>query len=367
MARIAEVITEFCSHTFPRQIGRWLPTFGDALVTHKASWWPVWFFGIGLGLGGFHFGYHNVLTESLILVSGVAAVASFRVQWGAYFFMGLIVGDLFFFRTTYIFQINRHYYYRSTFDWFVRVCGTGLATIIYYYLVSMICYRIPLFCRKIAAQTNYNPVAHSVLNVGMSGLLIYFWVLAYPVLIRPVWTWAHSIPPVSAIMPIQRRGGWVVLAAVVAAIVREWWLKRSGQVANDHGFEVTSSGTLILPKKVMLFVRPAVGTFLISGLLTTWWDTLLLFGILFLFTVVRSGNYIQFPKVWIRFMDSIPLWARFLIGLVLSWYLAAQIPEEMWTIGSTALFFPLIMSFGMSLLIIFLLFPPGTVPTKEKI
>lgn len=196
---------------------------------------------------------------------------------------------------------------------------------------------------------------------------MYFWVLAYPVLIRPVWTWAHSIPPVSAIMPIQRRGGWVVLAVVAATVVREWWQKHNRQVADDGGTEVAPGGTSFFPKKVLLFVRPAASTFLVSGLLMTWWDTLLLFGILFLFNMVRSDNYVQFPKVWIRLMDPIPLWARFLTGLTLSWYLAAKIHEEMWLIGSTATFLPLIVSFSMSLLILFLLFPPNDAPVKEKI
>jgi hypothetical protein len=273
MARPAEIIAEFCSHTLPRHIGKRFPGLGDAMSSDQASWWPICFLVIGLGLGGFHLGYHNVLTESLILVSGVAALASFRIQWGTYFFIGLVVGDLCFFRTTYIFQTNRYYNYQNNIEWLARVAETGFATAIYYYLLSMIFYKIPLFCQNVARQSKYNPTAQSILNVGISGVLMYFWVLAYPVLIRPVWTWAHATPPVSAIMPIQLRGGWVVLAVVMAGIARAWWQRRSGQVAGGANSDFRLNQIPFLPKKVLLFVTPAVGTFLVSGLLMTWRDT----------------------------------------------------------------------------------------------
>lgn len=363
MARTAEVIAKFCSYTFPRKIGRWFPNLGDAMVSDKPSWWPVCFFGIGLGLGGFHFGYHNVLTESLILVSGIAAMASFRVQWGAYFFMGLVVGDLFFFRTTYIFQINRYYYYRDTFGWFIRVIGTGLATIIYYYLLSLLCYKIPLFCHKITRK--YNSTAQSVLNVGMSGILIYLWALAYPVLIRPIWTWAHSIPPVSAIMPIQQRGGWMVLTVMVATIAREWWDKRTGQSDDSMGIDHTAVKSHELPRKARVLIQTTFGTFLLSGLLMTWWDTTLLFAILLLFAVLRSGNHAYLPKMWVQMTGAIPLWARLLIGLCISWYFASAIHEKLWMIGGKAMFLPLIASFAVTLLVMFLLFPPRQTSNRE--
>jgi hypothetical protein len=82
--------------------------------------------------------------------------------------------------------------------------------------------------------------------------------------------------------------------------------------------------------------------------------------------MARSGDYLRLPRVWTQLIGSVPLWARLLVGLALSWYLAAKIHEKMWAIGSAAMFLPLIVSFGLSLLIMFFLFPPYAVAAKKE-
>jgi len=78
--------------------------------------------------------------------------------------------------------------------------------------------------RRLLARVRLPRRARLAADAGLQAVLSAGWVLAWvhaaPTLIRPVYTWQGSQPPIGAIQPVQATGWVVVAAAALAAAAR---------------------------------------------------------------------------------------------------------------------------------------------------
>src|ERR687885_291998 len=63
-------------------------------------------------------------------------------------------------------------------------------------------------------------LAEGGIYAAAGALLVYSWIQAVPILQRPIFTWPGGTPTVEAMAQLQQRGGWVLLAALLGAVVR---------------------------------------------------------------------------------------------------------------------------------------------------
>jgi len=105
-----------------------------------------------------------------------------------------------------------------------------LGRIVSFWLLWLLVVEIPLGARAMDLWARYSGFARgslrgvplgAVVAALATGALVFIWVLAMPVLIRPVYTWrplADSLPSTAAIIPLQEYGFLLVGAAVVATL-----------------------------------------------------------------------------------------------------------------------------------------------------
>ncbi|WP_162907370.1 hypothetical protein, partial [Allorhizocola rhizosphaerae] len=171
-----------------------------------ASWpWvgliaPIVGLAAGVFVGAVHPGFEVLFIEALWLLIGIAVVGALSGAVGLYLTIGFVIGDLAF-------------------------ADSPLWTMRLQYLpLLLLAVGVPLAAKSLAAELRLPEsvpgVLRAVVGLGafvlITGLLVYAWVKAVPLVLRPVHVWAGELPP----QPVILNGRWVVIAAMVAAAGR---------------------------------------------------------------------------------------------------------------------------------------------------
>lgn len=368
-----ERILKLWDTTLPSFFRRWWPLYAQALeegfyfIKRPAlsAALPLIFLGLGFLMGAWHLGYEFVISESLFLMILVILFSFLSTQWGALWWAGYCLGDFLLFRMHYIFTSHQNI--------FGGVLRIGAPSIIYYTLLALLVIYIPLLTRLLAQKSlrntsfQNNKIMNTGLHVFISGSLIYFWNQAYPLLIRPVWTWNGQNPTVQAIEPIQKTGWVLVLCAMLAFItygvlkdkIRRRLLDKTELPISPFHRQVK------IPTHIRILLKSVFSTFLLSGLILKWWNALLLFFIFMILYSWRAGYYLKLPSLWIQWLTPLPLLIRLTFAIVVSWVMVEPIHNALWQ-HSENTFLPIVLTISLSLIMIYLVCPNETQGKHEK-
>lgn len=357
-----EPLLHFWNSTLPSFFNRWWPLYGQALGEGcyfagrpgLSAFLPFLFLGGGFLMGAGHWGYQSVLTEFLFLMILVVSLSFFNTQWGALWWLGYLLGDFSLFRLPLVLDA-----YQGILFGIVHI---ALPAVIYYLLLAFLVLHIPLLTRFLAQQTLKKRTSvtavKAILSSALAAGFVYFWNQAYPLLIRPIWTWYGGNPTVQAIEPIQKRGWVLVLCALFASIAKILLEDRMRQRVWEQKKSSFSPGQtrMKIPRAVWIFLKAVFTTFLLSGLLLRWWDVLFLFVVLSLLYSLRAGFFLKLPVRWIQWLEAIPLLVRLAVAIGISLLLANPIHHLLWN-HSQNTFLPIIVTFSLSLLLVYFICP----------
>lgn len=198
----------------------------------------------------------------------------------------------------------------------------------------------------------------------VSGVLVYIWVQATPLLIRPFFTWGrlNGVPTVEAIVVLQTQGNTLVAAGAITALVSCALLRWAGRLGAKEDVVFGLVGERRGPARRgwagWAFLRPVVLAVLLvaalGGMITTPFDAVLLFAALlagwWLGMVVRRMSSLS------RALGRIPLMLRFVLAFALSYVIALQLTSHAQQLGSAlaslnSVFLPVVLATAVSLLL----------------
>lgn len=376
MPTVRELFFGFWNITITRFFLRWWPRYGEALEEGSllgsrpflAVFLPPAQILLGGLIGGWSIGYHFALSESLVCLGIFSFFGFLNAQLGALLWLGYLLGDLLVFRIGYI---NGLYHVTA---WHVIAIISPL--FIYYLLLALLLFHMPILTRALTRQTllfwSVEPSRRPTLNGALSGLvaggLVYFWTQAFPLLIRPLWTWQDKSPVAEAIEPIQKYGLVLIVCAVLGAMshvfIQSWIGKRGEGRKSTTPKPFPWLFHAPLPLKILF--GAAATTFLLSGVILRWWEAIVLFGVLFLLYAVRAGLFIRLPEAWVRLTNRAPLLLRLTIAIGVGWYCSGWIHRGLWRY-SQGTFLPILVSLSVCLLVLSLFCPFAVQPKRQAL
>jgi hypothetical protein len=161
------------------------------------------------------------------------------------------------------------------------------------------------------------------------------WTQAYPLLIRPLWTWGGLIrtPAADGIRPIQDHPLLLGLVAGVAAAVWAWASFAALEQISGRRYQPVARAQPRRPvgpawPVASSLLRAAVTTLLLSGLIPALWHGLVAFAILFAAFLAQT---LLLPRTTVAgwWTARLPSGIRLLAAATLAWLVA-------WQIGRTA-------------------------------
>lgn len=384
----ADPLTYFWSVTLPHWLDPWAPRFADAFAdgAWTAAWRgmsaiaPLLAFAIGFLVPQVWPGMRTVYTESPLFMGLIIAGAILSGPIGVMMLLGHVIAMLVW-GSTGVPLRARH---QEWLDYFFRRWGSVLIS---YLLLAIPVIIVPRQGRWMAEEMPLPLKTSDTARVGVEailyavgcGVLIYLWCQAIPALIRPVFTWLKMAPRVEAISPIQQDWQWLVGAAITAALLR---LLAERMVIGDSS-RVTSIAGLQeqrwsnperhdefwrqIPTLIRVLITSVIVSLLLSGLYESWVDALLVAAVTAAFELWRAGIVVRFPEWWERAVVKVPALLRFVIALVLGYFLSQWVITRQWR-GDT--FRPVLWATVSTLLIFYFLFPHRTgleeVPIESK-
>jgi hypothetical protein len=206
-------------------------------------------------------------------------------------------------------------------------------------------------------------VGHAILT----GVLVYFWAQTVAILIRPAFTWQGSQPTTEAIAPLQQ-GDWaLVLVAVLGSLSR---MVLQGQTASQPELKarvdtieqslVSAPPVVPLWQRIPLWGRVVaqalVVTLLLSGMMQSWLDALLLGGLILLIQAARSRLIAVPLGPWPRLVERVPLLLRLIGGFAVVFVLSIFVLRQQMMFGDDS-FRPIVILTCVALIIMYLLAP----------
>lgn len=313
---------------------------------------------VGLTIGALH--PEELYTYSLFLLAVLAMMSALGACLGCWALAGFVVGDVLFAR--------RGDYSRLT----LGVSPTGMraaaALALSYVLLAALLVLIPVvanavrhactaslaFQRRLSRETNVW-IAGAVLTITQ-GMLVFLWTQSTPFLIRPVWSFFAESPEVPAIEPLQQRG-WILALAVMMAVLGRLALEARASAHLDP-LEMPGLATGLrppLPWQAVVGGRTAFATFLLSGLLETWWGVLLTLVVLaavFALHVRVLPDHVRYVQA----LSRVPLLIR-LTAAAAAAYLAGNTIVQRAVDNGGSSFISLVVATVVSLLVLALLVP----------
>jgi hypothetical protein len=329
----------------------------------------------GLLIGWRHWGFNVVFTESLVVMLLATTFGIISAHLGLLFVCGFAFGDFFLAVT-----IWRCY---SGFNYLTGMCSDGfiqhlarvrLPLLIEYGLLGLLTTQIPMLTKALLVQLV--PPSHLRRSVrlglavvgqaALTGILVYLWTRAMPILIRPIFLWRGTNPFDQAIAMLRTPGMILVFVAIVASIVRT--MLHGMIVFRPHlGVRLDAiQNQLNLPPPISPItaqVNPWIrtvgqslwSTLLLTGMIFFWYDAVLLGGLIFLLQAART-RLIPLPLgPWARLVQRIPLLVRMAGGIIVVYYLSRSFLEAQMRVTSS--FRPIVLLTGVALVVFFLLNP----------
>lgn len=295
---------------------------------------------LGLLCGAVRFATEWSFSESLGVMALFAFVAFFGgAGSGLWMWVGYVVGD-------FLLYPHPAIYYR---DWnpiegFVRVRGAWL---LLYVLLALLLVVMPLTAsalRRVTPLPFPRPslaatIAEGVLYAAVGLLLVYSWTQSVPLLQRPIFTWRGDTPTVASMYPLQNYAYWVVLAAFLGAGARTalealtWDSTALRARQARFGAALAAAARRVGWTRVPWPARLAVGalftTILLSGMFPGWGDGIALLVLLILIYLARQFLSNLVPQ-WYHLASKVPLIARLLLAVLLSWFLTRLVLGVLW-------------------------------------
>lgn len=188
--------------------------------------------------------------------------------------------------------------------------------------------KVPGLALSVPVQIVLSVVGHAVLTY----FLVSFWVDATPVLLRPLWTWPldqlnQRDVSLALVQPLQRDGSIVLALAVIASLVRmglQWHVRcDSARGARMSALQASLGRRFGLPRRlgkprklIRVAFRAAAGTLLLSGIVPTWADAVVLAAVLLVGGLFQSGIVPLPLGQWPTTAQRIPLLFR-VVGAVI--------------------------------------------------
>jgi hypothetical protein len=324
---------------------------------------------LGLLAGSTGFGGDVVFTQSYAVLLLAIVLGMVAGVLGAYFTVGYGLGDLLLGGTpaTLAFDV----------DGPVDRALLVVALLIAYAALGMLAAGIPLAVQGLRAQAPWaaatgdaRALPDIALGALLSGALVFVYVQALPMLVRPVFTWQGDSPVVEAVAPVQQYAWLLALAALIVAALRV--LAEHGAVLLGYpeierraaalDARQASSQWERTPAPVRVLLAAGLGTLTLSGMVTAWPEAFVLFSGLVMVNGLRTLAPRLVPA-WPRLIERIPVLVRLPVAVVLGLVLSAQLLAGQ--LRGTS-FLPLIWALLLSLLCFAVLFPhpPGAAPGR---
>jgi hypothetical protein len=354
---------------------------GIYLIAWKkvATFTPPLVLVLGFLIGWSHFGDGDTFTYSILAMGLMLAISSFSAGLGAWLWLGYVLGDFFLFPHL----KNPNW---LNFNTFIYVL---LPLLLSYFLLGFLLVSIPLSTKvlrrltlpsleeKLLVITVTQRLIMTRIAAGLQAIiaavLVYVWTQTVPTLIRPIYTWQGHQPPVKAIAPLQQNGQILVALAAICGIIRIIFEYRALVKPNvkqflskfQLEFNQTAASQKLLSVWIVVPIKAVFSTFIISGILSSWLDTILLFISLLLAMFLRESLIVRLNTGWINWVCKVPLLVRLMAASVSSYLLAGIIIGTMW--NSTSTFLPIVISTIVGYVIFSLLMPNSQSHTSRKV
>lgn len=210
--------------------------------------------------------------------------------------------------------------------------------------------------------------AHAAVQGALQPALVWVWVQAAPTLIRPIFTWRGSAPTSEAMAPLQQQGLLLVVLALLMGIGRVVLerLPAAQRAAADarHDLQLSMAGRRALqspklPVWLAAALRSVFATYLLSGLIVTFLEGVLFFGLTLAGQLLRGLVATRLPPLP-RLMARVPIVLRLVAGGLISFVLASLLVPLVW--NSTQTFFPIMIPTATSMVVFALLMPAAPPP-----
>ena len=205
----------------------------------------------------------------------------------------------------------------------------------------------------------------------LQAALVWVWVQAAPTLIRPIYTWRGSSPTSEAMAPLQQDGLLLVALALLMGIARVVIerLPAAQRAAAEARRDVQQRMAgkralqpLRLPVWLAAALRSAFATYLLSGLIVTFLEGALFFGLTLAGQLLRGLVATRLPPLS-RTMARVPIVLRLVAGGLVSFALASLLVPLVW--NSTQTFFPIMIPTATSMVVFALLMPATPAATLQ--
>ncbi len=322
---------------------------------------------LGLLAGWHRFGAEQVFTQSMLILSLAVVFGFLSSQMGALFVLGYAVADFF---------LYDHPALRGA--GLVGELQIRVALLITYMVLAMIAVAIPFSIRLLRAATPMPPpdlpdlrlVVESAFSGIICAFLLFLYLQAVPLLVRPLFTWRGWTPPVDAIYLVQNRGWLLALTAFAVAVLHV--VLEYGAAAHDPEAVEELADTLEarerlgildrLPKVPRLALASGAGTLFFAGLLDSWSSALILFLGLISIEVGRS-QLVARARAWSRTMEGIPVVIRLLAAFAVAYFFSTRLLANVsW--GTS--FQPLVWALLISLPFVAIAFPGRAEGLEEE-
>lgn len=313
---------------------------------------------VGFLAGWQRLGADQVFTQSMLILSLAVIFGFVSGQLGFMFALGYALADFF---------LYSHPAFAAG-NWVMEL-QMRVALLITYVALAMSAVVIPLSVRLLRAETPMPPprlpdlrlVVESVFSGITSAFLLFLYLQAVPLLIRPLFTWRGFMPPVQAVSPIQNLGWVIALIAFVVAVLRvlaEYGAAvkdpEASEVLADRLDSIARPGLLNrLPWVARLALGSGFGTLLFAGLLDSWLNALILFLGILSIGAVRSVLPV-WGGAWSQGISRIPMVLRLLLALGVSYFFCFRLLANLQLGGS---FQPLVWALLLSMLFVAALLP----------
>lgn len=329
---------------------------------------PIIVMLLGFITGWLHPDFKDVFSESIPLLMLITILGTLSANFGFSFLIGFVVGDIFLGQT-----------YQKLLLSPVRF---GLPLLIEYAVMVMLIIKLPITIKMLVAELKIPGIGlkarfiiSALLHVLLTGLLVYFWTQAVPVLIRPMFTWRGSIPSIQAMAPLQQNGMIIVMTAMTTSAFR---MVFQGMVAFkvNLGSKLDSmqdelvSAPLVNAffdfsnKWIVLLISSIWSCFLLSGAYQSILDAIVIGVVTFILLGIRKGLIPFSLGIWSNLMQRIPLLLRLGVGFFIVRYLSKPLLADL--MRNTQTFRPVLLIIVISMFIIFLLTPVSGIAKKEE-
>jgi hypothetical protein len=351
---------------------------GDGLYTSAApalsAAMPPVLLALGVLIGWRHpaFAREEIFTASLLVTAVMLAVGTMSTGWGAWLWLGYAAGD---------FVLYPHAAYLrlqgNVADQLLR--GRLPLLIVYVLLAGLVLYA-PLTSRflRVGSLTRLRgggaaaTWTRALLQGAIHGALVFTWTQAAPTLLRPVYTWQGDVPTQAVMNPLQARG--VVLALLgaafaIARVVLESRAVRAPGAARramerQRAFaKAALAPARGLPVWLRVPLRTAFTTFMLAGVLATWFDAVVFAAVV---AVIMTMRETMIPRMgaWTALVGKVPLLARLAAGVALGWLLTTWIIGALWDVTQT--FRPIMITVAINLVIFLLLIPDAATRLRPR-